>query len=209
MWRASILIALVSSAGCIPDVLCDVMLHDPSFTSSCKDYSIVDYRDLQEGPGQKAADSERAARERAAPACDRGEAHACLTVAVYDERHHGRRATIARAYAVACRGDLAFGCYGAGRFEADAAIALPILVRGCELGEAASCEAAATMDPGRETKFHEAACWLNDDDACNVAALSWLYDTGGPVGRRRARPLLVHSCNLGSARSCELLERIR
>src|SRR5262245_42707922 len=192
MSRASILFALLTLAG----GCCKFMHKDPSVIASCEASPSVFSclaDSLQEKRGQKEADAERTAREAAAPACDRGDAHSCLIVAVYDERHHGARATIARAYAVACRGDLAFGCYGAGRFEDDAAIALRTLARGCELGEPASCEAAATMDPVHEMKFHEAACWLNDDDACEVAALNWLSGNGVPANRRRAATLLRHA----------------
>jgi len=210
MSRALIPLALITLMGGCAAVLCQLEHNNSSAIAGCEaSYPGFEYKELHEDRGQKEADSERAARERAAPACDRGDPRSCLTVAVYDERHHGSRSTIVKAYAVACRGSLAFGCYGAGRFEHNPTRALPLLARGCELGEMAACEAAAAMDPVHATDFHEAACWLNQEDACQVAALSWIYGTGVPADPGRGRTLLMHGCDHGSVRACALLKRIR
>jgi TPR repeat protein len=201
--------ALITLTGGCGGFACDLMHHSSEVISACKlGPSVFEYEELHEDPGQRNADAERAARERAAPGCSGGDARSCLTIAVYDERHRGSRAAIARAYAVACRGDLGLGCYGAGRFEADASSALALFARGCKLGEAASCEAAATVDRVHETAFHEAACWLNDDEACAVAASHRLYGIDVPVDRVRAWRLAQHGCEHGNASACALQGRI-
>jgi TPR repeat protein len=154
---------------------------------------------------QKVTDAERAARARAGPACERGDPRSCLTVAIYDERHGGARTVIASAYTVACRGALAFGCYGAGRFEMDPGAARSLFERGCKLGEPRSCDAVAEADPARSAAFHEAACRLSDFGACEKAGFAFLYGSGVPVDRARARALLTRGCDHADAASCALL----
>ncbi len=154
---------------------------------------------------QKARDSERAARAAAGPECARGVPRACLSVAIYDEMHHGARRQIANAYRVACDGGLAFGCFGAGRFQPNPAVSVPLLARGCELGEPKSCEVAALVAPDRAPEFHAAACQLGDYDACEAAGFAYLYGTGVAVDPVRAQTLLALGCDHSSAKACELL----
>ena len=154
------------------------------------------------------AGRERAAREAAGPACEGGDAHACLTVAVYDERHDAPAAAVGHAYGVACDGDLGIACFGAGRFARDPSLAYARFARGCELGEQAACEAAARVSPDRATAFHEAACALRDYDACGRAGFAFLYGAGVPADRAHGLALIALGCDHGSAASCELRAQV-
>jgi TPR repeat protein len=217
MKRVLILVALVglaaAGAGCAATT-CAILYDKEERVDACKaEARGNDEQTAQQGrdhdAAQKVTDSERAARASAGPACQRGEPHACLNVAVYDEQHHAARRSIGRAYAVACAGNLAFGCYGAVRFEPDPATARSLLVRGCDLGEPKSCEAAAVADPAGAPRLHELACQLGDYDACEGAGFAFVYGTGVPVDHARARTLLARGCDHASARACELLRELQ
>ena len=153
--------------------------------------------------------NKRDARAAAAPACQRGDARACFTVAVYDERHHAARAAIAREYGVACRGEIAFGCLRLAAFADDPAVANASFARGCELGEARACSAAAEAMPDRAAAFHEAGCQLDDFDACASAAFAYLHAAGAPFNRVQAMALAVRGCDHGNKASCVLRDQAR
>jgi hypothetical protein len=140
--RLVLLIAMIVSNGCAA-AACELMHHNESFISQCKassDWGIDEEGSLEADArnrevADRSAAAEHTAYEQARPECERGNAHACLAVAVYEERHHGAPTAIVRNYAIACRADLGFGCYSAGRLTSDVAL----LARGCDLGEAAAC----------------------------------------------------------------------
>jgi TPR repeat protein len=153
--------------------------------------------------------NERDARTAEDPACQRGDARACLTVAVYDERHHAARAVIAREYGVACRGEIALGCLRLAAFAEDPALANASLARGCELGEIRACSAAAEAMPDGAGAFYEAGCQLGDFDACANAAFAYLHAAGAPFNRVQAMALAVRGCDHGSKTSCILRDEAR
>jgi TPR repeat protein len=153
--------------------------------------------------------NERDARTAAAPACQRGDARACLTVAVYDERHRAARAVIAREYGVACRGEIALGCLRLAAFAEEPAVANASLARGCELGEIRACSAAAEAMPDRAGAFYEAGCQLDDFDACASAAFAYLHAAGARFNRVHALALAVRGCDHRSERSCALRDEAR
>jgi hypothetical protein len=111
---------------------------------------------------------ERDAYRRAIAPCEAGDARACLTVAIYDDRHGAPDSQVEPRYRLACVSGVGRACYLAGAHERAHErrdLALASFEHGCELRDGESCYAGFELD-GARIDLLQGACQQRFADAC-------------------------------------------
>jgi uncharacterized protein len=133
-------------------------------------------------------------------ACDLGQSHSCYDLGLLTKGGNQRDGFPASA-----------------QVPPDPQRAVNLFVRGCELGRADSCTAAAEMlengagistDPARALALHERACDGRKADDCLAAGNMLERGTSGNSGDpARAKSLFSRACTLGREEGCRLAGR--
>ncbi len=163
-------------------------------------------------------------------ACERGQAQGCfglgnsLAIAPTPDETRAQKSLMRAAglWQAACDANDARACYrlgvsykdGAG-VPADEARSLQLLRKGCDLGQAESCDELATEyrsndrpeDDGEAVRLFEKACAAGCTTGfpCRQAAFLYLDGLGAPVDKKRAARLLEKCCGLEESWCCAKL----
>jgi uncharacterized protein len=171
--------------------------------------------------GKKAFEAKdfRAATVDLGTACAAGIAESCfLSAEIMRGGQLGSRnlSGALAAYRQACEKGHAQACYNFSLYqvpqnEADKALNLAMLTRGCDLNHGPACGTLGfgyekgrlvTADPVKARQAYLRGCELKNDISCRNAAVAFFKGTGGEVDQAQALTFNQKACELGSLEGC-------